>query len=114
MVASGGGSVDEYAELAGRLSEAPGVTAIEVNISCPNVEDRGTVFACDPDAAAAVMAAVRAHARYDIPVFAKLSPAVTDIVTVAPSCVAAGPRGAALANTFLALAFHPPPTRPAP
>ena len=37
--------MDEYAELAGRLSEAPGVTAIEVNISCPNVADRGKVFA---------------------------------------------------------------------
>ena len=90
MVSIAGGSVDEYAELAGRLSEAPGITAIEVNISCPNVADRGKVFACDPDAAAAVMIAVRGRARYDIPVFAKLSPDVTDIVTVARACVAAG------------------------
>src|SRR5260370_28015207 len=107
MVASGGGSVDEYAELAGRLSEAPGVTAIEVNISCPNVEDRGTVFACDPDAAAAVMAAVRAHARYDIPVFAKLSPDVTDIVTVARPSLASGPGGRAMIHTFLCIALDP-------
>src|SRR5260370_29804820 len=112
MVASGGGSVDEYAELAGRLSEAPGVTAIEVNISCPNVEDRGTVFACDPDAAAAVMAAVRAHARYGIPVVAKLSPDVTDIVTVARPCVPAGPDGPPMFNTLLCMAIDPDTMRP--
>src|SRR5215469_11109028 len=47
VVSIAGGTVDEYAELAGRLSDASGVTAVEVNISCPNVEDRGQVFACD-------------------------------------------------------------------
>ena len=51
VVSIAGGTVDEYAELAARLSDAAGVTAIEVNISCPNVEDRGQVFACDPGAA---------------------------------------------------------------
>ena len=50
VVSIAGGTVDEYAELAGRLSDAAGVTAVEVNISCPNVEDRGQVFACDPAA----------------------------------------------------------------
>ena len=59
VVSIAGGSVDEYAELAARLSDAAGVTAIEVNISCPNVEDRGQVFACDPGASAAVIEAVR-------------------------------------------------------
>ena len=51
VVSIAGGTVDEFAELAARLSDAAGVTAIEVNISCPNVEDRGQVFACDPGAA---------------------------------------------------------------
>ena len=51
VVSIAGGTVDEFAELAGRLSDAAGVTAIEVNISCPNVEHRGQVFACDPAAA---------------------------------------------------------------
>ena len=50
VVSIAGGTVDEYAELAARLSDTSGVTAIEVNISCPNVEDRGQVFACDPAA----------------------------------------------------------------
>ena len=84
VVSIAGGSVDEYAELAARLTDAAGITAIEVNISCPNVEDRGQVFACDPGASAAVIEAVRARVRYDIPVFAKLSPDVTDIVDDRP------------------------------
>ncbi len=112
IVSIAGGSVDEYAELAGRLSEAAGVTAIEVNISCPNVADRGQVFACDPDASASVIEAVRGRARYDIPVFAKLSPDVTDIVTVARSCVAAGADGLAMINTLLGMAIDPDTMRP--
>jgi len=52
VVSIAGGSVEEYAKLAGKLRSNPAVTMIEVNISCPNVEDRGQVFACDPAAAA--------------------------------------------------------------
>ena len=59
VVSIAGGTVEEFAELAARLSDASGVTAVEVNISCPNVEDRGQVFACDPGASAAVVEAVR-------------------------------------------------------
>ena len=112
VVSIAGGSVAEYAELARRLSAAPGITAIEVNISCPNVEDRGTVFACDPGAAATVIEAVRATARYDIPVFAKLSPDVTDIVTIARACVAAGADGLSLINTLLGMAIDTRTMRP--
>ena len=112
VVSIAGSSAGEYAELARRLSDAPGVTAIEVNISCPNVEDRGTVFACDPNAAATVIEAVRAAARYDIPVFAKLSPDVTDIVTIARSCVAAGADGLSLINTLLGMAIDTRTMRP--
>jgi dihydroorotate dehydrogenase (NAD+) catalytic subunit len=113
VVSIAGGTVDEYAELAGRLSDAAGVTAVEVNISCPNVEDRGQVFACDPAAAAAVTAAVRGRLRYDVPVFVKLSPDVTDIVTVARACVEAGADGLSMINTLLGLVIDTDAMRPA-
>jgi dihydroorotate dehydrogenase (NAD+) catalytic subunit len=112
VVSIAGGTVDEFAELTERLSDAAGVTAIEVNISCPNVEDRGQVFACDSGAAAAVIDAVRARARYDIPVFAKLSPDVTDIVAIARACVAAGADGLSLINTLLGMAIDVDTMRP--
>jgi dihydroorotate dehydrogenase (NAD+) catalytic subunit len=112
VVSIAGGSVDEYAELAARLSDAAGVTAIEVNISCPNVEDRGQVFSCDPGASAAVVEAVRARVRYDIPVFAKLSPDVTDIVTIARACVGAGADGLSMINTLLGMTIDTDTMRP--
>jgi dihydroorotate dehydrogenase (NAD+) catalytic subunit len=112
MVSIAGGTVDEFAELASRLSDAAGVTAIEVNISCPNVEDRGQVFACDPGAAAVVIEAVRARARYDIPVFAKLSADVTDIVAIARACVTAGADGLSMINTMLGMAIDGDTMRP--
>ncbi len=83
VVSIAGSTVDEFAKLATRLREARGVSMIEVNISCPNVEDRGQVFACDARSAAEVMQAVRRATRSEIPVFAKLSPDVTDIVAIA-------------------------------
>jgi dihydroorotate dehydrogenase (NAD+) catalytic subunit len=112
VVSIAGGTVDEYAELTARLSDAAGVTAIEVNISCPNVEDRGQVFACDAAAAGSVIDAVRSRARYDIPVFAKLSPDVTDIVAIAQACVAAGADGLSLINTLLGMAIDMTTMRP--
>jgi dihydroorotate dehydrogenase (NAD+) catalytic subunit len=112
VVSIAGSSVAEYADLAGRLSEAAGVTAIEVNISCPNVEHRGEVFACDPAASAAVIEAVRTRARYDIPVFAKLSPDVTDIVTIAKNCVQAGADGLSMINTLLGMVIDTTTLRP--
>ena len=113
VVSIAGGSVDEYAELAARLSDASGVTAVEVNISCPNVADRGQVFACDPAASAAVIEAVRAGIRYDIPVFAKLSADVTDVVAVAGACVRAGADGLSMINTLLGMAIDTETLRPA-
>jgi dihydroorotate dehydrogenase (NAD+) catalytic subunit len=113
VVSIAGSTVEEYAELAARLSDAAGVTAIEVNISCPNVEHRGQVFACDPTDAGAVLAAVRARARYDIPVFAKLSPDVTDIIAIARSCVSAGADGLSMINTLLGMVIDTETMRPA-
>jgi dihydroorotate dehydrogenase (NAD+) catalytic subunit len=62
IVSIAGNSLEEYAEVAGRVAEAPGVTAVEINTSCPNVEDRGLMFAAHPTAAAEV---VRADAGAD-------------------------------------------------
>lgn len=112
VVSIAGGTVGEYADLAARLSDAAGVTAIEVNISCPNVEHRGQVFACSPDSSAAVIEAVRSRARYDIPVFAKLSPDVTDIVTIARACVSAGADGLSMINTLLGMVIDTDTMRP--
>ena len=112
VVSIAGGTVDEFTELATRLSDASGVTAVEVNISCPNVEDRGQVFACDPAAASAVIEAVRGTLRYDVPVFAKLSPDVTDIVAIARACMSAGADGLSMINTLLGMAIDTTTLRP--
>ena len=112
VVSIAGGSLGEYAELGRRVGVAPGVAAIEVNISCPNVEDRGLVFACDPSQAARAVAAVRRGVPRDVPVLAKLSPDVTDIVAVADAVVEAGASGLSLVNTTLGLAIDPETLRP--
>lgn len=112
VVSIAGGSVADYRELAVRLRDARGVTAIEVNISCPNVEDRGQVFACDAGAAAAVVGEVRAVTAPDVPVYAKLSPDVTDIVAIARSCVEAGADGLSMINTLLGMAIDTDTMRP--
>src|SRR5476649_2687003 len=95
-----------------RLREASGISMIEVNISCPNVEDRGQVFACDARAAAEVMQAVRRATRSEIPVFAKLSPDVTDIVSIARACVTAGADGLSMTNTLLGMVIDTDTLRP--
>lgn len=112
VVSIAGGSVDEYAELATRLRGVEGVSAIEVNISCPNVEDRGQVFACNRSAAAAVVHAVRRATAPGVPVLAKLSPDVTDIVDIADGCVGAGADGLSMINTLLGLVIDPDTMRP--
>jgi dihydroorotate dehydrogenase (NAD+) catalytic subunit len=112
VVSVAGQTVREYAELATRLSDAAGVTAIEVNLSVPNAEDAGRAFALDPAAAGHVVAAVRGSARYDIPVFAKLSPDVADIVPIAAACVTAGADGLCLINTLLGMTIDPTRLRP--
>jgi dihydroorotate dehydrogenase (NAD+) catalytic subunit len=113
VVSIAGSTVSEYAELAARLSGAAGVTAIELNLSCPNVEGRGRDFAAEPDTAAQVAEAVRAATRYDIPVVAKLAPDVTDIVTVARACVAAGADALSMINTLPGMVIDTATMRPA-
>lgn len=112
VVSIAGSSIEEYAELASRLRWEQGISMLEVNISCPNVESRGEVFACDPGAASQVIRAVRAELGSTIPVFAKLSPDVTDIVAVAQSCVDAGATGLSVINTALGMVIDTDTMRP--
>jgi dihydroorotate dehydrogenase (NAD+) catalytic subunit len=100
-----GSTVDEFREVARRLRRATGVVAVEVNLSCPNVEHRGLVFACDPRASAEVITAVAREV--DVPVFAKLTSDVTDVVAVAEACVQAGATGLTLINTLLGMSIDP-------
>lgn len=112
VVSIAGGSVEEFALLAGRLAEAEGVGAIEVNISCPNVANRGLVFACDPFAAREVIAAVVEEAAPGVPVLAKLSPDVTDVVAVARACTDGGAHGLVAINTLLGMVIDTDTMRP--
>jgi dihydroorotate dehydrogenase (NAD+) catalytic subunit len=112
FVSIAGTRVENFAELAARLRGVPGVLGLEVNISCPNVESRGEVFACDPVAASDVIAAVRQAADPAHPVYAKLSPDVTDIVSVARAVTDAGADGLSMINTLLGLVIDPDTMRP--
>ena len=98
-----GFSTEEYAEVCRRLDVEPQVGWLEVNISCPNVHGGGMSFGTDPKAAAAVTGAVKAVATK--PVIIKLSPNVTDIVSIAKACEDAGADAISLINTVLAMRF---------
>jgi dihydroorotate dehydrogenase (NAD+) catalytic subunit len=112
VVSIAGGHTDEYVELARRLRGHPAVSMIEVNISCPNVESRGQVFACDAIASSRVIGAVRRAADPHQPVFAKLSPDVTDITLIARACADAGADGFSLINTLLGMVIDTDTMRP--
>jgi len=103
FISIAGESVEDYAVLARRIRNLPGVVGIEVNISCPNVENRGMVFSCHPDTARAAIEAVRRNIGEDLPIIAKLSPDVTDIVSIAREVNNAGADGVALINTLLGM-----------
>jgi dihydroorotate dehydrogenase (NAD+) catalytic subunit len=112
VVSIAGSSVEEFRSLAARLADEPGVAAIEVNISCPNVANRGLVFACDPLAAGSVVAAVRSVTPSSVPVLAKLSPDVTDVVDIAGACVGAGADALTMINTLLGISIDVDRMRP--
>jgi dihydroorotate dehydrogenase (NAD+) catalytic subunit len=115
LVSIAGNTSEEFAEVAATLrdSEAFGaVVGVEVNISCPNVANRGLVFACDPDASASVIALVREQLPRDMPIFAKLTPDVTDIVSVAQASVEAGADGLTMINTLLGMVIDTDRLRP--
>jgi dihydroorotate dehydrogenase (NAD+) catalytic subunit len=108
-----GGHTDEFVALARRLAGQPAVTAIEVNISCPNVESRGQVFACDAAASSRVIGQVRRAVDGTVPIFAKLSPDVTDITLIARACADAGADGLSLINTLLGMVIDTDTLAPA-
>jgi dihydroorotate dehydrogenase (NAD+) catalytic subunit len=112
VVSIAGNDAEEYAKLAGRLRGAPALVGVEVNISCPNVENRGLVFACDPESSARVVSGVRRNVGSGVPVFAKLSPDVTDIVAIAKACVDAGADGLSMINTLLGMVIDTDTMRP--
>lgn len=113
IVSIAGETADEYGRIAQKLRSVGGFAALEVNISCPNVADRGQVFACQADSAAAVIQAVRRNSDGRVPIIAKLSPDVTSIVEIADSVVRAGASGVTLINTTLGMVINTKTMRPA-
>src|SRR5688500_9572275 len=105
-----GSTLDEYVELARILSDAEGVAALELNISCPNIKEGGITFGCSLTGTHSVVSAVRKVTR--LPVIPKLTPNVTDVASFARSAEEAGADAVSLVNTFLAMAIDVETRRP--
>ncbi len=105
-----GDTVDEYGQLAARLDGVPGVAALEVNISCPNVEVGGLEFGQDPRMATDVVRTVARHTA--LPLLVKLTPSVSDIRPVAEAVAEAGAQALTVANTLPAMAIDVKARRP--
>jgi dihydroorotate dehydrogenase (NAD+) catalytic subunit len=99
----GGERIDDFAELAARLDGQAAIDALEINLSCPNVQGGKLPFATNPKVAAAVVAGVRAATRK--PIFAKLSPNVSDIAEIARAVEGAGADGVTAVNTLLGMSI---------
>ena len=106
VVSIAGETIEEYSTLARKLRSVSGLSAVEVNISCPNVENRGLVFACDPDASRRVIDGVRKTIGGELPIIAKLSPDVTNLPDIARGVVDAGADALALINTVLGMVIN--------
>ena len=98
-----GSTVDDYVAVAKKISSAPNVGALEINISCPNVKVGGIAFGTNPDVAAELTRAVKAVSS--VPVYIKLSPNVTNIVEIAKAVEAAGADGITMINTLVGMRF---------
>ena len=105
-----GTTVEEYADLARLLSDADGVAALELNISCPNIKEGGITFGCSVRGTHDVVHAVRRVTS--LPVFPKLTPNVSDIAAFAKAAEDAGADAVSLVNTFLAMAIDVETRRP--
>ncbi len=105
-----GETVDEYVELARILSEADGVAALELNISCPNIKSGGITFGCSLTSTFDVVSAVKRVTP--LPVVPKLTPNVTDVASFARAAEQAGADAVSLVNTFLAMAIDVETRRP--
>jgi dihydroorotate dehydrogenase (NAD+) catalytic subunit len=105
-----GNTQEEYGEVAARLNDVPGVAALEMNISCPNVKHGGIVFGTDPKAASAVISLVRKKTTK--PLIVKLTPNVTDIQVTARAAEEAGADALSLINTLTGMAVDVKTRRP--
>jgi len=105
-----GHSIEDYREVAQRLSEHPGIRALEINVSCPNVDRGGLAFGTDPSCIFQVTEAVRKTTH--LPVITKLSPNVTDIRPIAKAAEDAGADAISLINTLLGMAVDVHTRRP--
>ena len=105
-----GSTMDEYVELARILSDADGVAALELNISCPNIKEGGITFGCSLNGTFDVVSAVRKATH--LPVIPKLTPNVTDIGAIARAAEEGGADAVSLVNTFLAMAIDVETRRP--
>jgi dihydroorotate dehydrogenase (NAD+) catalytic subunit len=105
-----GSTLDEYVELARILSDAEGVHALELNISCPNIKEGGITFGCSLNGTFDVVAAVKKVTH--LPVIPKLTPNVTDVASIARAAEDAGADAVSLVNTFLAMSIDVETRRP--
>ena len=105
-----GSTLDEYVELARILSDAEGVAALELNISCPNIKEGGITFGCSLHGTFDVVSAVKKVTP--LPVIPKLTPNVTDVASFAKASEDAGADAVSLVNTFLAMAIDVETRRP--
>ena len=105
-----GSTLDEYVELARILSDAEGVHALEINISCPNIKEGGITFGCSLHGTFDVVSAIKKVTH--LPVIPKLTPNVTDVASIAKSAEDAGADAVSLVNTFLAMAIDVETRRP--
>jgi dihydroorotate dehydrogenase (NAD+) catalytic subunit len=105
-----GSTLEEYVDLARILSDADGVAALELNISCPNIKEGGITFGCSLSGTFDVVSAVRKVTR--LPVIPKLTPNVTDVASFARAAEEAGADAVSLVNTFLAMAIDVESRRP--
>jgi len=112
IISIAGETIEEYATLARKIRSVSGISALEVNISCPNVENRGLVFACDPDASRRVIDGVRKTIGGELPIIAKLSPDVTNLPEIAKGVVESGADALALINTVLGMVINLETMRP--
>src|SRR5262245_12643882 len=110
FVSVGGPTRDEYVEVSRILSDADGVDAIELNISCPNIKEGGIQFGCSLAGTFDVVSAVRKVTR--LPVIPKLTPNVTDVASFARAAEDAGADAVSLVNTFLAMVIDVESRRP--
>jgi dihydroorotate dehydrogenase (NAD+) catalytic subunit len=105
-----GTTLDEYVEVTKVLSQAEGVAAIELNISCPNIKEGGIQFGCSLNGTFDVVSAVKKATH--LPVIPKLTPNVTDVASFARAAEDAGADAVSLVNTFLAMAIDVETRRP--